>query len=120
MPLSSRLKAFFAYLFFAVGGIVVLAVSRNDHYASFHARQSLAITLVAIVWSGILLLFSYLIALIPLVGPVLASASVALVIGLLLALLYSWIRGMVNALRSNYASAPFVGGFAARWLGTSS
>ena len=33
MPLSSRIKAFFAYLFFAVGGILVLFFSRKDQFA---------------------------------------------------------------------------------------
>jgi uncharacterized membrane protein len=120
MPLTSRLKAFFAYLFLAVGGIVILAISRNDRFAAFHARQSVAITLVAIIGSAVLTGICYLIAMIPSVGAVLASASFALVICLLLAMLYAWIAGMINALRANFVSAPFVGGFAARWLRTSS
>lgn len=120
MSMSSRIKAFLAYLFLAVGGIVILAVSRNDRFATFHARQSVAITLVAIVGSVVLSAVCYLIAMIPGVGAVLASAAFALVISLLLAMLYAWIAGMINALRANYASAPFVGGVAARWFRTSS
>ena len=120
MSMSSRVKAFIAYLFLAVGGIVILAISRNDRYASFHARQSVAITLVAIIGSAVLMAGCYLIAMIPGVGAVLATASFALVICLLLAMLYSWIMGMIHALRSNYVPAPFVGGVAARWLRTSS
>lgn len=117
MPMSSRVKAFVAYLFLAVGGIVVLLVSRRDAYAAFHARQSIALTLVAVVGSAVLMVICYLVALIPRIGPPLGMAAFALVIGLLLALLFAWVKGMLNALRAKVVPAPVVGAVASRWLG---
>ena len=47
MSMSSRIKAFLAYLFLALGGVIVLLLSKNDRYDAFHARQSIALTIVA-------------------------------------------------------------------------
>ena len=117
MSMSSRIKAFLAYLFLALGGVIVLLLSKNDRYAAFHARQSIALTIVAvlapIIWAPI----AYVIGLIPFVGPLLSSSSFALVIALFIVLIVVWIMGMVRALRGEVSPLPFVGGVATRWLG---
>jgi len=117
MPMSSRIKAFVAYLFLALGAILILLISRDDRYSAFHARQSIALTLVAIlaplVWAPI----AYVVSFIPFAGPILASASFGLVIALGMVLTIVWLIGMMHALRADADPLPFVGGVAARWLG---
>lgn len=117
MPLSSRIKAFFAYLFLAVGGLLVLLFSRKDQFAVYHARQSIVITVVAIAAPIVWAVPAYLIAFIPFIGPLIASASFTLVIAIFIALLVAWITGLVYALRAIPKSVPFFGDLVKRWMG---
>lgn len=114
MSTNSRIKAFLAYLFLAVGGIVVLLVSRKDRFAVFHARQSIILTIVAVLAPAIWLLCAYVATLIPTVGAVIAMASFTFVIAVYLALIVAWISGMVYALRAEWKQTPFFGGMASR------
>ena len=70
MSMSSRIKAFLAYLFLALGGIDHTAYQQNDRFAAFHARQSIALTIVAILAPIIWAPIAYVIALHPLCWPV--------------------------------------------------
>ena len=117
MSIGSRIKAFLAYLFLALGGILILLISRKDGFAAFHARQSIALTIVAILAPIIWAPVAYVVGFIPFAGPLLASASFALVIALFIVLIVVWIIGMVRALRAEMSPLPFVGGLATRWLG---
>ena len=114
MPVASRLKAFFAYLLFALGAAVVLLVSRNDRFAAFHARQSLLLTAVALITPLAWVVIAYPISWIPLLGPPIASATFGLVIAAFLALVVAWVMGMVYALRAQERKLPLVGGLGKR------
>lgn len=109
MPFGSRIKAFLAYLFLAVGGLIILLFNRKDRFAAFHARQSVLLTVVAILGPLVWVLCAYPVSFIPFVGPILASASFALVIALFMALIIAWIVGMVFALRAQPKFVPFFG-----------
>lgn len=117
MPLSSRIKAFFAYLFLAVGALLVLLFSRKDRFAVYHARQSIVITVVAIAAPVVWAVPAYLVAFIPFVGPILAAASFTLVIAAFIALFVAWVSGLVYALQAAPKPVPFFGDLAKRWMG---
>lgn len=112
MPMSSRLKAFLAYLFLALGGALVLLFSRKDHFAVFHARQSLTLTAAAILTLVVWILVAYPLSWIPFVGPVLASSTFGLVIAAFAVLIVGWVMGMVYALRAKERHVPLIGGLA--------
>ena len=115
MPIGSRIKAFVAYLFFALGAALVLLFSRKDQFAVFHARQSLILTGVGILSVFVWVLVAYPLAWIPYFGPVAASATFGLVIAAFIALAVGWIMGMVNALRAETKRLPMVGNLVKRW-----
>lgn len=112
---SSRLKAFLAYLFLALGGALVLLFSRKDQFAIFHARQSLTLTGAAVLTVLFWLLVAYPLSWIPFAGPVLASSTFGLVIAAFALLIVGWILGMIHALRAQERRVPLIGSLVKRW-----
>ena len=109
MSASSRVFAFLAYLLLIVGWLLVVIFRRRDAFAAFHARQALRMTIYLIVVPAIWAAAAYMIAFVPYLGPLTASASFTLVIIFLLAFLLAWIMGMINALRAKETPALFFG-----------
>jgi len=115
MPASSRTKAFAAYLFFALGAILVLLLSRKDRFAVFHARQSLILSGAALLAVTIWVVLAYPLAWIPLLGPPLASSTFGLVIAAFIMLIVLWAMGMVYALQAKEKRVPLIGNAVKRW-----
>ena len=109
MTLSSRISAFIAYLFLIVGWLFVLIFRRNDPFARFHARQSLTLTVAAVVIPLAWAVFAWVITWIPYAGFILAASAFALVIALAIVWIVVWIMGMVNALRGAEKPVPIFG-----------
>ena len=110
----SRVPAFLAYLLLVVGWLFVLVAHRDDEFARFHTRQSIMLVLSAIVSLGAWAIFGWIISWIPFVGPVVATASFALVISVGLYLFVLWIVGMISVLQAKERplSIPIIG----RWI----
>jgi uncharacterized membrane protein len=111
---SSRYLAFFAYLLSLPGALFVLLARRNDAFALYHARQSLAIAIAAIVIPLAWAIVAWVCAWIPLAGVVVGLTLFALVIAAYVGLAASWLTGMVFALRGRTRPVPFVGAWATR------
>jgi uncharacterized membrane protein len=109
MTLSSRISAFIAYLLLIVGWLFVLIFRRNDDFARFHARQSLALTVTVIIIPLAWAAFAWVITWIPYVGFILAASTFALVIALAIIWVVVWIVGMANALRGVQKPVPIFG-----------
>lgn len=109
MSKQERTLAFLAYLLSVLGWLYVLLFGREDKLAVYHAKQSLGLTLVSvgvvIVWA----VGAWIISWIPLVGPLIAAASFALVILAYVFLGAAWIIGMVYALQAKTKALPLVG-----------
>jgi len=110
IPENSRVWAVAAYLLLMIGGALVYLLNRKDPFATFHARQSIRLTVLAILVPAIWTVLAWLIALIPLVGPLVAAASFSLIIAFLLTWIVAWIFGLLNALRGRLKPVPFFGG----------
>lgn len=109
MTLSSRISAFVAYLLLIVGWLFVIVFRRNDPFARFHARQSLMLTVVAVIIPLAWAVFAWVITWIPYAGFILAASAFALVIALAIVWLAVWVVGMVNALRGAEKPVPIFG-----------
>lgn len=109
MNTSSRYLAFFAYLLSVFGALYVLLARRHDQYAVFHAKQSLVIAATAAATLLAWLIVAWGGAWIPVVGPVIGLSLFALVIAIYLGLAFSWITGLVYALRGHIRPVPLVG-----------
>lgn len=109
MKTSSRIASFLTYLLPVVGWLYVLIFRKDDRFAVFHTKQAigLVIALIAapIVWAPV----AWVLAWIPIIGPMTSAALFALVIAAYLFLFVSWILGMVNALRARMKPLPMVG-----------
>ena len=114
MSKPKRTLAFLAYLLSILGWLYVLLFHRKEKLAVYHARQSLMLTIAAIggpvIWAGA----GWVLSWIPLVGPLTAAALFSLVIVGYVALVGSWIVGMVYALQAKMKPVPFVGQWAER------
>jgi len=113
---SSRYLAFIAYMLSLPGALFVLLARRDDLFAVYHARQSLAIVIAAIVTPLAWAVVAWPAAWIPIVGAVIGVALFALVIAAEIGLAASWIIGMIFALRGMARTVPFVGAWATRGL----
>lgn len=114
MSKSSRYLAFVAYLLSLPGALLVLLARRNDPFATYHARQSLAIVGVALAAPLLWLVVAWAAAWIPLFGAVVGLSLFALVIATYAGLAVSWVVGMVFALRGLARPIPLVGAWATR------
>ncbi len=95
---ESVLWATLAYVLSIVGFLLVVGMRKHDHYAMFHAKQSL------------ILFFGFVIAwlvdaVVPFVGWLVGGVLTVLLVIL-------WVIGIVNALRGKQAPLPVVGVFA--------
>ncbi len=97
METSSKLWAFIAYLFGVIGFILVYLVKRRDTFAVYHAKQSLMISVAAIIFT--------LIMVIPIIGWVIAGLGFIL-------LLVLWFIGVYYALTGEQKPVPIIGKYA--------
>lgn len=109
MKPSSRYLAFAAYLLSLPGALFVLLARRDDSFAVYHARQSLALWLAALLLPLAWAVCAWALAWIPLVGPVLAVALFALVLAAYCGLLVAWLTGMLYALQGRAKRLPVIG-----------
>jgi uncharacterized membrane protein len=111
---SSRYLAFLAYLLSLPGALFMLLTHRDNAFVVYHARQSLAIAIAAIVAPLAWAVVAWVSAWIPLVGAVVGLSLFALVIAAYVGLIVSWIVGMAFALRGLVRPVPLVGAWATR------
>ena len=109
MSKSSRYLAFFAYLLSIPAALYVILARRDDPYAVFHARQSLAIAGAAVAAPLLWAIVAWAGAWIPVVGPLVGLTLFALVIAAYIGLAVSWLTGMVYALNGTVGSVPIIG-----------
>jgi uncharacterized membrane protein len=111
---SSRYLAFFAYLLSLPGALYILGAHRRDRFAAYHARQSLAIALIALGAPLAWFVVGWLLAWFPFVGPVAAAALFALVIAVFAGLAVDSLIGMAYALQGRVRAVPLAGRLASR------
>ena len=109
MSMSSKISAFIAYLLLIFGWLFVMIFKRGDEFAVFHAKQSLRLTIYLVAIPAAWALGAYFVALIPFVGPILASATFTLVMVAILRCSSPGSIGMSNALRARWAQVPMFG-----------
>ena len=107
--ISSRILAFLAYLLLVVGALYILLFRRKDEFAAFHARQSLVLVAAAILAPAIWYAVAWLVMWIPQVGGPLGLGLFSGVLAAYLAIVYGWLRGLVDSLRAEQRAVPFFG-----------
>ena len=116
MSKPSKTLAFLAYLLSILGWLYVLLFHRKDELAFYHARQSMMLTLLAIVTPAVWIVVGWALAWIPLVGPLTAASLFSLTIAIYIFLAVAWIVGMIYALQAKMKPLPIVGGWTERLL----
>lgn len=116
MSKSNKNLAFLAYLLSIVGWLYVLLFHGEDEFAVYHAKQSMTLTIFAVVAPVIWAVGAWILAWVPLAGPLLAATLFALVIGIYIFLAVTWIVGMVYAWQAKMKPLPVIGGWAERIL----
>jgi uncharacterized membrane protein len=114
---ASRLSAFVAYLLPVIGWIYVFVFRRKDRFAIFHAKQAVMLVVAAIAALVVWGVAAWLVVRVPILGPMAAAGTFALVVAAFLLLLVAWIVGMANALRGQVKLLPLVGRWAVQYLG---
>lgn len=109
-----RLITFFVYLVPVLGWLAPMLFMRRQPFVFFHACQALALNLIAVMIPLGWAVLGWGITWIPLVGPVIATASFALVIAAFVAIIIAWVAGMLHALRLEAKSVPLFGAWGNR------
>jgi uncharacterized membrane protein len=103
---TSRSLALAAYLLSLPGALAVLLLRRGDRFVAYHARQSLMIAAAAVaaplLWAAV----AWLLAWVPMVGPMVAVVLFNLVLAAYAWLAAAWVAGIVYALRGQRKSLP--------------
>lgn len=114
MSQSNKLPAFIAYLLPVLGWVYVFWAYRQDTFVVYHTKQSMMLIITAIGGFVVWVILGWLVSFVPFAGPVIAIATFALVIALYIALLISWIIGMIYALQAKLKPVPLIGDWAER------
>ena len=112
MTITTKIAAFLSYLLLVPGWLFVLIFRRKDSHASFHARQSMLINLLALVMIAAWFVVTWLVVSIPIMGPIFAWFLFAIVITAFIFLAVVWIMGMVRSFRENSRPLPLFGNWA--------
>lgn len=112
---GNRPLAAVAYLIPLIGGFV--ALSQEDELAKNHGRQSIGVLAAAVFIFIVWAIAAYLISFLPLFGPIIATATFALVLAFYLFFVLSWILGLVSALRGYKTRIPLASRAANRLFG---
>ena len=115
MEKPNRTLAFLSYLIPVIVPIFVIFTQRKDVFARYHAFQSLALIVGALVVPVFWVVPAWVVAWIPVVGPLLSAASFALVIAAYLAIVYGWVMGMYASLQAKIRPVPLFGGWGERF-----
>ncbi|MCY4071551.1 MAG: hypothetical protein OXG60_09630 [Chloroflexi bacterium] len=114
---SKRIFAVLAYIVPVLGGIIGLAVDRNNPLTRNHAQQSIA-TVLALIMSFLLwAVIGYVIGLVPIMGPIVSISLFSLVVAMLIFLAINWIISLVVALRGRERTIPFANKIVGRLFG---
>lgn len=108
---NSRILAFLSYLLPVVGPIFVLLARRQDEFAAFHARQSLALVAGALLAPLLWVVVAWLVMWIPRAGGPLGMALFSGVLAAYLVVIFGWLRGLADSLTAQQRAAPFFGGW---------
>lgn len=106
--------AFLAYLLPIVGSLYVFLFHRQDEFAAYHAKQSIALTVTAVVAPAAWAVVAWGVSWLSLVGPIIAAALFALVILTYVVLVVTWFIGMVYVSQGKMKPVPMFGGWAER------
>jgi len=109
-----RHLAFLAYLLPIFGWLYVLLFQRKDEFAVYHAKQSMILTIAALGAPVAWVVVAWIVAWLPLAGPIIAAALFALVILVYIFLAATWVIGMIYALQAEMKPVPVVGRWAER------
>lgn len=106
MSATSRSLALVAYLLSLPGALAVLLLRRGDRLAVYHARQSLMITAAAVAAPLLWAAGAWLLAWVPMLGPMVAVVLFNLVLATYAWLAAAWVAGIVYALRGQCKGLP--------------
>ena len=112
MKAPKRYLAVIAYLVPVLGWLYILLFQKEEKFAVYHAKQSLVLTITAVLAPVTWAVVAWILALVPLVGPVTAVSVFALVILVYISLAVIWVIGMIYALRAKMKPLPVFGGWA--------
>ncbi len=109
---DSRILAFLSYILLVVGALYILLFRRKDEFVAFHARQSLVLVAAAILVPAIWYAIAWLVMWIPGVGGPLGLGLFSGVLAAYLAVIFGWLRGLIDSLSAQQRAVPFFGGWA--------
>jgi uncharacterized membrane protein len=111
---TARLLSFLFYLLPGLGWLVAYFMWRRNTFVYYHACQSLGLALVAIMVPVGWAVIAWFLAWIPFAGPLVGTATFALVMGAYMALVPAWLMGIVHALKLEAKAVPVFGGWGNR------
>ena len=106
---SSRVAAFIAYLLGPLGWLYVLLFRRDDRYAVYHTKQSIALAIFMLAAPAVWAVVAWVLTWVPKAGGVTAAMLFPLVILAYFIVAVDWIIGMARALRGRARPLPIVG-----------
>ncbi len=112
-----RLLAALAYVLPLLGGLLGLAIDRGNSLTRLHAAQSigalLTMALALLVWA----VAGYVLAMVPMIGPILSISLFSLVIAMAIFLAVNWFISFLFALRGEERTIPLANRLTRRVFG---
>lgn len=114
MSRPKRYLALVVYLVPVLGWLYALVFHRQDEFATYHAKQSMVLTTVAVGAPAVWAIVGWIVSWVPLAGPLIAASLFALVMLVCVFLVATWVIAVVYALQGKMKPIPVLGGWAER------
>jgi len=111
---SNRVIALLAYVIPVISWLYIWNARKGDSLARFHARQAAALFVTAVGVIVAWMVLAWVVSLVPLIGPVFATASFPIVMVSMVFLFVVWILAIVAALQASERKMPVVANVADR------
>ena len=103
---AGRAFAALAYILPVVGGVIAMLADGRNPLTRSHALQSIAAVITLILSFLVWIAVGYVVALVPVIGPIFSLSLFSLVIALAIFLCVNWIVSLVVALRGEERTIP--------------
>jgi uncharacterized membrane protein len=100
-----------AYLLGIIGFLIVLLAKRDNKFAMYHAKQSLVLTIVALIVFIPGTIIAIIFGLIPVIGWIIALLIWLVEMVVLLGLLIFVVLGIINVVNNQMKPLPVIGRF---------
>jgi uncharacterized membrane protein len=114
--LDANIAAALAYI--PIVGLVFLVIEKGSRFVKFHSVQSLVLCAALFVAYIALMIFGFVVALVPVLGWIVSFLMIFVWLALMIGALVVWVIALIKAFQGEWYKLPYIGDIAERQSAT--